>query len=364
MMARHDREYGWIPLHHAIGEMSELNVLKYLVKKCPESIRTKTRDGEELPLHMELQTLIPNLKVIPFLVNAHKAALHERTAEGWLPLHLAVMPDEGHDRNFPLGIDVLRFLVQKEPLAVREAGPEGQLPIHCLLRCESRVDVTMVQLLGDRHPGALLTRDDEGCLPIHLISENMSIEEAITWMESSEILEYMVAKCPASVRERPPKGGGSLLHLALHVWPWACSSVFAIGLLVDACPDVLQLANDEGDLPIHMAVGKGDMSVVRYLLRRSPESIRARGRKGRVPVHIAADYESLGLTQGLLNLWPESTLERDEDGQRPLHRTVKGFPAELDPPQGPVPRGALSRSPCHRGQRGPAPPPRRRGRGK
>jgi hypothetical protein len=135
LVKRDRRGGGWIPLHHAVHEKAEADVVAYLVQKCPASVRIRTGDSQYLALHIALEVQEPDLRVIRCLVRQWPESVREPSDDGdkYLPLNMAVLPDKS-ERGAALEYPILRFLVRKYPQALRvKVDDTGWLPIHDLV---------------------------------------------------------------------------------------------------------------------------------------------------------------------------------------------------------------------------------------
>jgi ankyrin repeat protein len=318
---------GWILLHHAVSHKSEIDVVKYLAKACPPSVRIKTLGGNrELALHLELRSKNPNPNVVRFLVNAVPASLLEPAADGSLPLHASLHPVARANRRVRVRSVTLQLMIEKGPEALLVKGPKGRLPIHCLLECNENVKLRTVEMIADSCPDALLVRDDDGWLPVHSAVRHGSLESE-NWegwdAMAPRIMMLLAKKCPRSIQElTPDTEGGTLLHMVIDRWAsHACKMVPA---LAELCPEVLAVPNAIGDRPFHAAVLGGQIPMVRRLADRRPELVRVRGYEGRLPIHIAASGQEREMPRYLLTHWPESIDERDAKGRTPLHYAVIG----------------------------------------
>jgi hypothetical protein len=114
---RHDPQYlvrphrGWVFFHAAMARVGP-RALKYLVERCPKSVRIKTvtiiigggsGGAEELAVHRMLRLGALHLPAAQVLVEAWPASLKQRDARGRLPLNCALCPA----RKLPT--DAIRF---------------------------------------------------------------------------------------------------------------------------------------------------------------------------------------------------------------------------------------------------------------
>jgi ankyrin repeat protein len=279
------KQLGYLPLHDAAKARAPLEVITYLVERCPEAARVKTADE-----------------------HAH------------LPLHLAI---SGHDNDeysmelvsrgprvegFLVAEDVerCRLLIDAWPQALAERGRDGRLPLHLLLLGSQGITLESVRTLVDPHPGTLAVNDNDGWLPLHYAAHNVSVP--------LEAVQFLVAKHPAALLDEDREG-----KLPLHVALPYRRLMPVIQALVGPCPESLRVRNEDGNSPLHEAVlFEAPVSVLRYLVLQGPDGVRARNRKGELPLHIAAILLLSEAVEFLVEEWAESVHERDANGFPPM----------------------------------------------
>jgi ankyrin repeat protein len=107
---------------------------------------------------------------------------------------------------------------------------------------------------------------------------------------------------------------------------------------VEQWPNAVEAKDNEGNLPLHIAVashantdvlrvllGKEASGTVRqYLLDKGDEALQTRNAGGWLPLFIAVRYASVDIVRYLVDLRPAALLERDGDDRRlPIHIAAK-----------------------------------------
>lgn len=109
-------------------------------------------------------------------------------------------------------------------------------------------------------------------------------------------------------------------RLFLHKTPFHELTLGAIKLLVSGNRDALQVADNYGALPLHMACKSGTVAVgiVKYLVESDRNSLNVRDSSGNSPLHYACLGANFGVVEYLLNV-PADCTEVNDEGKLPLH---------------------------------------------
>jgi ankyrin repeat protein len=346
-----DRRRGYLPLHSAVQNDAPLDVVKYLVAKCPIAVRIPTYDGALLPLHIALQDVRPserapphpNFGIIKFLVEQCRLSLQQLTASGSLPLHLALEPIKQFKLVPFAGMEIVRYLAQEGPEALNvKDGSCRCVPLHYLLRLQAGLTLRDVAALVEACPESLQATDENGRTPLHLAASNDAVP--------LDVLRYLVAKDPLTIKIRCRTGETPLLRAVragapventqflVSQWPESaqlkdsdgklplhdavCEWQPSVRTLVETWPPSLQVQDDRGWLPLHhVANSVTPEDVAPYLVERWPESVRVKDVQGRLPLHLAAAQHGPGmpLVRILVEAGPESVHEPDNNGWLPVH---------------------------------------------
>ena len=113
--------------------------------------------------------------------------------------------------------------------------------------------------------------------------------------------------------------------------------VDTVKMLVEAHPQALTTADDEGITPILTLLYRGYMNsryeIVNFIVKSEPlstilaSSLRIAGRGGSFLLQMACSSEIIDsdTIQLLVNLCPEAVIQTDEDGYQPIHRLCQNF---------------------------------------
>ena len=94
--------------------------------------------------------------------------------------------------------------------------------------------------------------------------------------------------------------------------------------LIAAHPAALDVADDEGNLPLHVAAGTGEKDPFALILRHRPDHIRARNTQGLLPLHVVAGNpltSDLCFNAVVAADWGAAA-RGGADGRLPLHHLV------------------------------------------
>jgi hypothetical protein len=295
------KQLGYLPLHDAAKARAPLDVIRYLVDRCPEAARVKTTDEHaHLPLH---------LAILGHRQPEYRDQFLPRSTPG-----VPRFPQVVAFADAPTDVERCRTIIQAWPQALAEPGGDGRLPIHLLLfGSGDPTEIEAVRALVDPYPGTLSLRDSDGCLPLHYAARHV-------WVPV-DVLQFLAAKHPQALLEPNVEG-----ELPLHVAVRCNRALPLIQALAGPSPESLRVRDKEGNLPLHRAAEEffapGD--VLPYLVQQNPDAVRARNGEGELPLHVAASSLLVDEAEVLVQEWPESLHELDAKGFPPLRCALEG----------------------------------------
>jgi ankyrin repeat protein len=366
---------GLLPVHYA-AKRASLPLVRLLVDEWQESIQEKTEHGW-LALHLVLsrdRRQLTNANAGPvrnvyetarFLMDQFPQSVLERTNKGYLPLHVAAMKGYGfrnrenvrleldffHDlvRRAPealrmksyashrvpfqyainrgrLSMAAARFLAEQWPDAVQQVDNHGRSAMHVAV---SRDRLNYVEFLAAQRPQLLEATDRNGSTPLHLAVAQ--VRRHPLGLDLGAAREYVLGKLRGLLKivrflaERRPQGleeGDNDGSLPLHV-AVAHSAPDMVRLLVELRPEALGTADNDGSLPLHVAVASTNLFlwIVRFLAKQRPEALGVADARGSIPLHIAVarDASSMKLVRFLVERSPGSVRTRNAtNGMLPL----------------------------------------------
>jgi ankyrin repeat protein len=312
-LVRRFSRHGGTPLHLAIEYGASLEIIRYLVGLRPETLTlpTESLDDQALPLQLAITSDSPD-DVIRFLLTKWPTAARRRTRGTRFALQLAA-----RDRYTPLRTDTLQHLIRAWPDALRVHHRRHGLPLHMLFNRLNPMTADAVAAFVEPFPDALRAQDGKGRLPLHGAAQNQGV--------SLDVLEYLVERCPESVRlwaRHVDEFGNSMRDgkLAIHLALESYASLERARFFLEQWPESIRQEDGEGDMPVHTAAKHIlPPGTFRFVVEQWPESVRVRNSKGLLPVHLATRDLFLDNLRFIVEVWPESVNEVDGTGATPLH---------------------------------------------
>ena len=322
---------GGLPIHTAAKYSPSINLCKELIKMYPESLRVEESNSGSLPIHEIMchngYNLGHHIHIIRYFLDVYPESIDARDNNGWLPIHRAIGEYNSERRE-----ETIKLLLIYDPSAAskKTADVNCRLPLH--IACKKSC-LGMAQLLYDAYPEAIWTRDVDGETPLDIAkraAQSRNPSNIVSFVEA----QMMIA--PANVQSihlwskfytRTQNGGtGSLpLHRALN----NNATLGAIKLLVKGNPESLQVANNQGSLPLHIACEFSSVKVVQFLLELNGNDscLDHLDIEGNSPLHYACRGGSYNTVKYLLERNASSVSERNADGKLPIHLLCE---AEID----------------------------------
>jgi len=221
MKEKHSLQYmdSWITLRQTKKTVDE-----YIATIAPLYVTRKTRKSANGLRNMAVQTQTPA---------KHRSALHFAIRCG--------MPRE-----------VIVFMLVRSEVGISKLQDhEGKTPLHY---AAIHADADVIELVGAWSPQSALVRDFEGFTPLHLSIQRNRKSSAIIAVARVNI--KCVQQCVGQTHQRHAKktsaenAGNTPLHLALL----ANSEFKVLRFLLEAFPAAVVVSNQDGCLPIHVAL--------------------------------------------------------------------------------------------------------------
>lgn len=290
---------GKYPIHHLVGSKNSLEIVQFMIHSCPESVQQVDTMGN-LPLHLALQCHQP-LDIIATIVQAYPESVSVGDRAGKYPIHFALSYDHC--------IDIIDLLVSTRPNIVRQPDGLGDIPLHVALafHCSSHI----IALLVNGFAESVRMRDSQSRLPLHLALMNRL---------KFDTIKLLLSFYPEIVKLK--ESDGSLpIHIALKHY----AHFESVRLLHESYPESLLASNDNKSLPLHLAVMyDGDVNMIKYLLDNAPQATQKRDDLGCFPLHLALKYkQSSECIDLLLDVYPEAIQRLDHAKMLPLHYAIE-----------------------------------------
>jgi ankyrin repeat protein len=316
--------------HYAGATKSgSLTILRAFTGQAPQAAFTKDSFGD-LALHYAAR-YSNNAEVFKHLLQENPAAATTKGKDGYTPLHVLV------ERLQPDGIDLLECLLNADPAALTMTDDKGNTPLHLAWRCWSESNLYAIHCLVEADSEALGILNSQNELPLHIVCRraNLATCEVLATFETV-VVSYENDIDDANDSDvnlflAADSEGNTLLHCACH----NVLNLKAIKLLIERCPQVAKLMNNDGAYPLQILLRESDIST-RYevdveelrdviaLLMKSSEEVLPGGAIGVssrfVPLHWAVSGGwSIEVIRMLSEAYPEALKSNVGAYGTPLH---------------------------------------------
>jgi ankyrin repeat protein len=262
-----------------------------------------------------------NLEMLDILYEAYPDSLRMADGYGDFPIHNACT----HDSH--LSAAIVDWFLERCPTALQQVDVDGGLALHVAAYSDCSTDVT--RYLIEKYPKALEIPNHYGYLPLHHSVSLGRLDRGRA--PNMEVVQHLLDAYPSAMQQADAYG-----DLPLHV---ACSNSLArdaVALLVRRYAEGVGLANKDGKLPIHCAVGRDlriDLEVLDVLLEAFPNGLCSADGNGNFPIHLACGNEenlSVDIIGYFVQKWPASLHQADCDGSFPVHWAASNAKCPLD----------------------------------
>lgn len=233
------------------------------------------------------------------------------TSDGCLPIHTLL-----NGRRNKIPVDAIKMLVEcnRDMLKV-SAGDSLGLPVHAAARrydcsptddIESKEAVEITKYLLEVYPESTKSRTSLGAAPLD-----------VAILQSRESMANVLLDADPEVATAV---WGDTQITSFHI---ACkkSSLETIQRIHELHPHLIRQPNGNQELPVHFAIsGMQEPAIVGFLFQAFPESIVARDQNGRLPLHVAmgAEEPQLWLVELLMKCYPTAIHTPTNEGKYPI----------------------------------------------
>ncbi|XP_042903388.1 alpha-latrotoxin-Lp1a-like [Parasteatoda tepidariorum] len=277
------------PFHLAVIN-NDMKVAQSLINSKEVNINAGD-DNNMTPLHHA--AMMGHLEMVNYLLGAEGIKINEGTNDNkWAPIHYAI---------FFRKDNVSKRLLEDERLKVRTAANGWLTALHFAVTF-GRKDV----LLAIIKRGALIDQQtQEGYSPLHLAAMR----------EKPDILSILIQN-KAKIDARTFKSSTPLHEAAYR------GRLENVLVLLDKRADIR--AEDEmGNTPIHKAALNGAISVVDLFLRRDHSLLELKNNLGETPLHMASQNMHSAVVK-FLKVKGASADVKNSNGETPIHMFAKG----------------------------------------
>ena len=301
---------GYLPVHLAVQYKSTIKIFcKILIDAYPESLRIESGDGL-LPIHQACEgkrdDTADTTDTIQYMLELDSELINAEKSDGKLPIHLAAM--YGNTKSIEL---LLKF--DPDSASKENNNVHRQLPLH--LACvhdTNGSNLSSIQVLYDTYPEAIFARDGYGDTPLDDARSNGN-RQAIDFLLAQ--LVYARQAQDMTAMATVDDDGWLPLHRALK----DNASLGSIKLLARANPATLQVADQNGAYPLHIACKFSSVKVVKYLVALAGDTLNNVDANKDSPLHYACRGGNCDVLKYLLEANVPSVSERNNDNKLAIH---------------------------------------------
>jgi ankyrin repeat protein len=347
---------GRTPLHIASTKDETCEIVKLLLQHPKILVNATARYGVT-PLHVAARFACP--KVVELLIKDPRVKVDANTDFGFTPLHLVAEGDENRDRD--LGsrrpqedrCKVVQMLLQAQRTLrsshvgchLNRSDNFKRFPIHYGVECNS---VEVVEELLKWDDIDINAQDIHGLTPLHVATRSKvdNREAVVKLLLHVENIDINMGSGMPSTNQKQPEGRKwnsefrfrrmkperisnlTALHFAART-----GSPKLVDLLFREPGIKINVQDDEGCTPLHIAAQAGRMNVVKRFLGQDPclIDLTSQNSNSFTPLDLAIDKGHVAVVRVLLQFTSESDLTRKNScsGNTTLHIATKSGCVEV-----------------------------------
>ena len=262
----------WLPLHFAVSlPRCDPTKVQILFAAEPDSIKIQTGERKLKPCHLAAMVESPALSVVQSFKMYYPRFGSSLTAEGYTPLHVAAL----HSNS-----------------------------------------VEMVSELIQTYPTALKMSNEMGETPLCLVSDNMT-------PNAPRILQLLLEASPDEVRRTNSHHYNELpLHQFLRSAEDQPSASFTIPILIKAYEESVNIPDNQGLLPIHLAARYASVEVLKIVTEANSSNLSVIVPGFGSVAHQAVVGNKMENLKYIHSVCPEILMSTDAFNRTPLHHAV------------------------------------------
>ena len=255
------RKFGNLPIHYAVAR--GLEITRLVVEADPTLLDARNSNPGNTPLATLVAMPQADPATVEYLLkmNAFVASIPDDA--GLMPLHKALLADGGEK-------EIIQMLLEADRSAIYVPLQNGMLPLH-VAACASSRSLDVLQMLLEKDPARknLLKAAKDGSLPIHQVFKGhfVGVQTPTVSQErqlpSRAVVEFLLredTECLSLIARDCL--GRTPLHYAARIQSNDSSDdIASIEVLTNAKPESLLIADNDGNLPLHLAANQKYPSV-------------------------------------------------------------------------------------------------------
>ncbi|XP_017624370.1 protein ACCELERATED CELL DEATH 6-like [Gossypium arboreum] len=245
-----------------------------------------------------------DINVIKQLSDAEGSILSGTTPQGNTALHMAAR--FGHE-------NLVQEIMKRQPSLVLKSNLKGETPVHVAARGGHWRIVLLFRDSGSNGVYIARVRDNYGNTPLHCAVRNDHY--LVVWRLADKDRESLLLV---------NHSGESPLSIAIDL-KLAVTAEAIIGLN----RSTLEYRGPNGQTPLHCAVIRRDLHIMRKIHIRKPKLIKMQDEKQRTPLHYAAALGEYEIIKLLLEWDISAAYQGDDNQQIPLHLAAENGQVNL-----------------------------------
>ncbi|XXG73318.1 hypothetical protein AAC387_Pa07g2259 [Persea americana] len=174
----------------------------------------------------------------------------------------------------------------------------------------------VVESLIRKEPELVLLVNAAGASPLYLAAEEGALECVLGILKTKGL---SISQAYYSGPDGPTPLHGAVLRGHLYV----------VKVLIQELPSLIKQRDSCSNLPLHYAASLGNLEMVRVLLQSDMSTAYIMDKDGRSPLLVAANNGHVGVIKVLIRFCPDSVEVADEKGRNVLHVAVKSRKLEV-----------------------------------
>jgi len=285
---------GNTPLHCAVLSQHSNLVDFFISKMNGDEIKLKNNKGDTT-LHLAVAgESHENLKITRILVEKCPDLGKENNSSKEYPIYIAA------ERG---SLEILQCLLRFRDFPV--IGPGGKTALHVAL---ARRNVEIFRYLVENRRELAAQKDDQGSTPLHYVASCGDLEMTRSILNAGSNQQYIAHICD--------NNGTYPIHVAASQ-----GNVEIIQLILQSRRDSFELVDNSGRNFLHVAVNEGRTKVVKFLIEEGELKyflINQQDDNGDTPLHLAVRKHDLVMVKLLLKFENLSKVLRNIDGMTAL----------------------------------------------
>ncbi len=300
-----------------LNEITAVEILTFLIKKCPEAVRHATNEGC-LPILSACLKRSPEFCRV--LIESYPGSEQMTDSSGIIPLHYACATNN---------VGTVEYLYKLYPDGVNHAARDGFYPIHFAIENITERDIPergieVVKFLLDCDPNVKLQKIFERSLLRSACERGYNDSNVETGIQVIKI-----------IYDAHPDAIDNEMFILCSQFFHQKVQTFIHGELVHARqaknPRLMTTPDDNGQLPLHRALQDNvTLGSIKLLVKGNPSAIRNFDNSGMIPLHVACMYQdSACVVQYLLDLDMRTLRTLDYHNNTALHYACRAAKYEI-----------------------------------